>query len=116
MFHGPGDPGTITGVDKGLGPNDILNFSDTLALKNGSNLLTDLGSNLTIAKSATNSTSFAAGGGLQFALLDFSNNIIAAIDIDGNGTFSETDVALDVQDNVTSVSYNANNDVFTFIA
>ena len=38
VFMGLGNAGTITGVDKGLGPNDILNFSDTLALKNGSNL------------------------------------------------------------------------------
>ena len=44
-----------------------------------------------------------------------SNNIIAAIDIDGNGTFGEADVALDVQDNITSVNYNAATDTFTFI-
>ena len=112
---GPGDAGTITGVNKGLGPNDILKFSDALALKHGANLLTDLGSNLTITKSSPNSIDFAAGGGLQFALLDISNNIIAAIDIDGNGTLNEPDVALDVQDNITSATYNVSTDAFSFI-
>ena len=60
--------------------------------------------------------SFAGGGGLEFGLLDLSGNIIAALDRDASGTFNAGDLALDVQDNVTSVSYNASNDVFTFIA
>ena len=48
-------------------------------------------------------------------LIDLSGNIIAALDRDASGTFNAGDLALDVQDNVTSVTYNASNDVFTFI-
>ena len=106
---GPGDPGTITGADKGLGPQDLLKFQNAPIKYNGT-LLTGLNSDLSIAKSS----GFAAGGGLEFGLLNISNNIIAAIDIDGNGTFGATDVALDVQDNITSVNYNAATDTFTF--
>ena len=69
------------------------------------------GSNQSI--SAT--SSYAGGGGNEFGLLNLSGNIIAALDRDASGTFNAGDLALDVQDNVTSVSYNASNDVFTFI-
>ena len=39
---------------------------------------------------------------------------LSAKDIDGTGAFGASDVPLDVQDNITSVTYNANNDAFMF--
>ena len=109
---GPGDPDTKTGTDKGLGPQDLLKFTNAPIQHNGP-LLTSLNSDLTIDKSI--GISFAGGGGLEFGLLDLSNNIIAAIDINGNGTFDQSDVSLDVQDNITEVNYNYATDTFTFI-
>ena len=46
---------------------------------------------------------------------NLAGNILAAFDKDQSGTFNEGDLALDVQDNISSVSYSASNDVFTFI-
>ena len=109
VYRGPTD--FVTGVDKGLGTSDILKLDINLPIKYNGNLFSDFGSNQSISKANT----FAGGGGLEFGLLDLSGNIIAALDRDASGTFNTGDLALDVQDNVTSVAYNASTDVFTFI-
>ena len=112
FYRGPTDFNSSNTV--GLGPNDMLKFDNNLAISYNGTLFSNFGSNQSI--SATNGNSFAGGGGLEFGLLNLSGNVIAALDRDASGTFNTGDLALDVQDNVTSVSYNANNDVFTFIA
>ncbi len=91
------------------GKIDIFMVNDGHGI-NGT-LFSDFASNQSISKAAN----FAGGGGLEFGLLDLSGNIIAALDRDASGTFNAGDLAFDVQDNVTSVAYNASNDVFTFI-
>ena len=101
----------VTGNDKGLGTSDMLKLDINLPIKYNGTLFSDFASNQSISKAAN----FAGGGGLEFGLLDLSGNIIAALDRDASGTFNAGDLALDVQDNVTSVAYNASNDVFTFI-
>ena len=111
FYRGPTDFNSSNTV--GLGPNDMLKFDNNLAISYNGTLFSNFGSNQSI--SATNGNSFAGGGGLEFGLLNLSGNVIAALDRDASGTFNTGDLALDVQDNVTSVSYNANNDVFTFI-
>ena len=100
-----------TGNDKGLGTSDMLKLDINLPIKYNGTLFSDFASNQTINKASN----FAGGGGLEFGLLNLSGNIVAALDRDASGTFNAGDLALDVQDNVTSVAYNASNDVFTFI-
>jgi len=109
FYRGPGDFSSSN--SQGLGPNDILQFDVALPLNYNGTSLSSLGSNQTISSSTT----FAGGGGLEFGLINLSNNIIAAIDVDGNGVFNNGDMALDVQDDVTAAVYNSNNDVFTFV-
>ena len=100
-----------SGNDKGLGQNDMLKFDNNLAISYNGTLFSDF----SIDQSISSSSTFAGGGGLEFGLINLSGNIIAAFDKDLSGTFNDGDLALDVQDNITSVSYSANNDVFTFI-
>ena len=78
---------------------------------NGS-LLSSASSNVTI--NATNGNTFAATNILEFGLLNLSGNVVAALDVDGNGTFASGDIVLDVADNITSAQYNYNSDTFQF--
>ena len=111
FYRGPTDFNSSNTV--GLGPNDMLKFDNNLAISYNGTLFSNFGSNQSISASVGNS--FAGGGGLEFGLLNLSGNIIAALDRDASGTFNTGDLALDVQDNVTAVSYNSSNDVFSFI-
>ena len=100
FYRGPTDFNSSNTV--GLGPNDMLKFDNNLAISYNGTLFSNFVSNQSISASAGNS--FAGGGGLEFGLLNLSGNVIVAFDRDLSGAFSEGDLALDVQDNVT-VSY-----------
>ena len=88
----------------------MLKFDNNLAISYNGTLFTDFGSDQTISSSS----SFVGGGGLEFGLLNISGNMIVAFDRDTSGTFSAGDLVLDVQDDITSATYNASNDVFSF--
>ena len=50
----------------------------------------------------------------RIRIIESSGNVVAALDVDGNGTFASGDIVLDVADNITSAQYNYNSDTFQF--
>ena len=110
------------GDDKGLGIGDVLRFASA-DLYYGSTQLSSVSGTLTIGQSSD--ASFTGGGQVgDVCLFDAqyvggsANNLIFAIDANGDGTLEGDDVMFDVEDDVLSSNqmvYDATNDVFTFV-
>ena len=109
------------GNDKGLGVGDVLRFAGA-DLYYGSTQLSAASSNIDIAKSAN--ASYTGGGQIgDVCLFDAqyvggsANNLIFAIDANGDGLLEASDVMFDVEDDLLSsdkMIYDTTNDVFTF--
>ena len=118
----PSNGQPVYGNDKGLGVGDILRLSNA-DLFYGSAQLSSSSSNVTISKSVN--ASFTGGGQLgDVCLFDAqyvggsAQNLIFAIDANGDGTLEGNDVMFDVEDDLLSSNqmvYDASNDVFTFV-
>ena len=110
------------GEDKGLGVDDILRFASA-DLYYGSTQLSSVSGTLTIGKSVD--ASFSGSGQIgDVCLFDAqyvggtANNLIFAIDANGNGTLEGDDVMFDVEDDALSSNqmvYDSAQEVFTFV-
>ena len=117
---------SMSGINVGLGSNDILQF-ENLTLNYGTKVLNSGAGNVGISMSTITSPSqnvAFAGDGLgpmgfgiegDVGLFNYLGNVVFAIDGDATGNVNPGgDILFDVDDSITSAQYDASLDAFTF--
>ena len=117
---------SMSGINVGLGSNDILQF-ENLTLNYGTTVLNSGAGNVGITMSTITSPSqnvAFAGDGLgpmgfgiegDVGLFNYLGNVLFAIDGDATGNVNPGgDILFDVDDSITSAQYDASLDAFTF--